>query len=216
MRWDEEWTKPQASMPMSPQEISKKYNRESLGMPPRHPFFIDKNQVTFQDTIFLLLHILCVFLGASLLLLSVLFCFVCYNKWLDHSMFVLEGDILYFLLSGTLLFSLLSFHECSLFLLLPLAFVFRLDFCSDLVISLHQGVFRPMIYVGFHQKNCLKKVWMELEKRKKKFHAKSGTKRSLFRLWLRLLHAMLDVVLIVCLVFFAVAWLVSNEMTEIA
>jgi hypothetical protein len=36
-----------------------------LGMPPRHPFFIGKNQVTFQDTIFLSLHILCVFLGAS-------------------------------------------------------------------------------------------------------------------------------------------------------
>jgi hypothetical protein len=49
----------------APQEISKKYKRQSLGMPPRHPFFIGKNQVTFQDTIFLLLHALCVFLGAS-------------------------------------------------------------------------------------------------------------------------------------------------------
>jgi hypothetical protein len=45
---------------------------------------------------------------------------------------------------------------------------------------------------------------MVLEKRKK-FHAKSGTKQSLFRLRLRILHAMLDVVLIVCLVVFAVA-----------
>jgi hypothetical protein len=36
-----------------------------LGDAPRHPFFIGKNHVTFQDTIFLLLHILCVFLGAS-------------------------------------------------------------------------------------------------------------------------------------------------------
>jgi hypothetical protein len=51
---------------------------------------------------------------------------------------------------------------------------------------------------------------MVLEKRKK-FHAKSGTKRSLFILRLRLLHAMLDVFLIVCLVVFAVAWLVSND-----
>jgi hypothetical protein len=33
----------------------------------------------------------------------------------------------------------------------------------------------------------------------------------LFRLRLRLLHAMLDVVLIVCLVIFCVAWLVSND-----
>jgi hypothetical protein len=73
-----------------------------LGMPPRHPFFIGKNQVTFQHTIFLLLHAQCIFLGASLLLLSFFFCFVCCNKWLDHIMFVLEGDILYFSLPRTL------------------------------------------------------------------------------------------------------------------
>jgi hypothetical protein len=52
----------------SPQEISNNYKRQSLGMPPRHPFFIGKNQVTFQDTIFLLLHALCIFLGASVVL----------------------------------------------------------------------------------------------------------------------------------------------------
>jgi hypothetical protein len=55
-------------MPMSPQKISKKYKRQSLGMPPMHPFFIGKNQVTFQYAIFLLLHALCVFLGASVVL----------------------------------------------------------------------------------------------------------------------------------------------------
>jgi hypothetical protein len=33
----------------------------------------------------------------------------------------------------------------------------------------------------------------------------------LFRLRLRLFHAMLDVVLIVCLVIFSVAWIVSND-----
>jgi hypothetical protein len=39
----------------------------------------------------------------------------------------------------------------------------------------------------------------------KKFHGKSGTKRSLFRLRLRLFQAMLDVILIVFLVIFDVA-----------
>jgi hypothetical protein len=34
-----------------------------------------------------------------------------------------------------------SFNECSLFLELHLAFVFCLDFCSDLVLSFYQGVF---------------------------------------------------------------------------
>jgi hypothetical protein len=33
------------------------------------------------------------------------------------------------------------FNECSLFLELRLAFDFRLDFCSDIVISFYQGVF---------------------------------------------------------------------------
>jgi hypothetical protein len=89
-------------------------------------------------------------------------------------------------------FSLLSFNEYSPFLELRLAFIFHLDFYLDLVICLNKGVFIPQVYVGFHQKSWFKKVWMVLEKRKK-FYAKSGTKRSLFRLRLRLLHAMLNV-----------------------
>jgi hypothetical protein len=90
------------------------------------------------------------------------------------------------------------------------SFLFCLDFCSDLVLSSHQGVFRPLVYVGIHQNSCFKKVRMVLEKRKS-FMQKSGTKRSLSRLRLRLFFVMLDVVLIVCLVIFAVAWLVSND-----
>jgi hypothetical protein len=128
---------------------------------------------------------------------------------LDPNKFLLEKT-LYFHLPRILYFSLLSFNECSLFLELRLAFIFHLDLCSDLVISLYQGVFWPLVHVGIHQKSCLKKVWMVLEKRKS-FMQKSGTKRSFFRLWLRLLHTMLDVILIVCLVIFSVAWLVSND-----
>jgi hypothetical protein len=113
-------------------------------------------------------------------------------------------ELLRFSLPRTLQFSLFSFNECSLFLLLRLAFVFRLDFCSDLLISLHQGVFGPLVYVGFPQKSCFEKVRIVLEKRKS-FMQKSGTKRSLCRLRLRLLHVMLDCILIVRLVIFAVA-----------
>jgi hypothetical protein len=69
----------------APQEISKRYKRQSLGMPLRHHFFIGKNQVTFQRTMFLLLHAQYVFLGASLV-----FSFVCCNKWLDPNKFLLE------------------------------------------------------------------------------------------------------------------------------
>jgi hypothetical protein len=73
-----------------------------LGDAPRHPFFIGKNQVTFQDTIFLLLLVLCIFLGASLLSLSVLFCFICCNKWLDPKKSLLEKTHSIFSLTRTL------------------------------------------------------------------------------------------------------------------
>jgi hypothetical protein len=73
----------------SPQEISKKYKRQSLGMPPRHPFFIGKNQVTFQDTIFLLLHALCVFLRALVVLFFFisLVLFATINVWTPTNFF---------------------------------------------------------------------------------------------------------------------------------
>jgi hypothetical protein len=68
-----------------------------LGDASRHPLLHQqKYQVIFQDTIFLLLHMLCVFLGASLFSLSDFFCFVSCNKRLDHIMFVLERDTLCF------------------------------------------------------------------------------------------------------------------------
>jgi hypothetical protein len=59
----------------SPQEISKRYKRQSLGMARGTPFFIGKNQVTFQNTIFLLLHALCIFLGASVAFIFFYFSF---------------------------------------------------------------------------------------------------------------------------------------------
>jgi hypothetical protein len=77
-------------MPISPQEISRSTSVKAWGCP-RHPLLHQqKYQAIFQDTIFLLLHMLCVFLGASLFLFLVFFCFVCYNKWLDPSIFILE------------------------------------------------------------------------------------------------------------------------------
>jgi hypothetical protein len=48
-----------------------------------------------------------------------------------------------------------NLNKCSLFLELRLAFDFCLDLCSDLVISFYQGVFLPLVHVGFHQKSCL-------------------------------------------------------------
>jgi hypothetical protein len=132
-----------------------------------------------------------------------LFLFAAINGWTPTNFFCRRCT--HFHLPRTHHFSLLSFNECSLFLELRLAFVFRLDFCSDLVLYLHQGIFGPLVYVGIHQKRLFQKGSNGVGK-EKKFHAKkSGTKRSLFRLRLRLFHVMLDVILIVCLVIFSVA-----------
>jgi hypothetical protein len=52
-------------MPIHPKKYPRSTSIKAWGCPRGTPFFIGKNQVTFQDTIFLLLHALCVFLGAS-------------------------------------------------------------------------------------------------------------------------------------------------------
>jgi hypothetical protein len=197
-------------MPMSPQEISKRYKRQSLGMPRGTPSSSAKIRPLFKTLYF--------------------YCLVCYAFFLEHLYFCFQFYfVLVAVINGwtptnffwrrhTLFFiyqehsSFHSYRSMSVlfFLVLCLAFIFHLDFRSDLVISLYQGVFRPLAYVGFHLKEWFQKGWMVLEKRKK-FHAYSGTNGSLFRLWLRLVHVMLDVILIVCLVVFAVAWLVSTD-----
>jgi hypothetical protein len=86
-----EWTKAQAlGCLCHPKKYPRSTSAKAWGCP-RHPLLHQqKYQVIFQDTLFLLLHMLCVFLGASLFLLSVLFCFVCYKKWLDPGIFLLE------------------------------------------------------------------------------------------------------------------------------
>jgi hypothetical protein len=70
------------------------------------------------------------------------FCLVLFaaiNGWTPTNFF--WRSCLAFHLPRTLHFSPLSFNECSLFLQLRLVFIFCLDFCSDFVIYLHQGVF---------------------------------------------------------------------------
>jgi hypothetical protein len=54
-------------------------------------------------------------------------------------------------------FHSIRFNECSSFSKTAFSFHFRLDLCSDLVISFHQGVFLPLVLIGFHQKSWIKK-----------------------------------------------------------
>jgi hypothetical protein len=71
------------------------------------------------------------------LVFSFQFCLVLFaaiNGWTPTNFF--WRSCLAFHLPRTFCFSLLSFNECSLFLELCLAFIFHLDLCSDLVISM--------------------------------------------------------------------------------
>jgi hypothetical protein len=78
MWWDEGWTKAQAwGWPCHPKKYPRSRSVKAWGRP-RHPLLHQqKYQVIFPDTIFLLLHMLCVVLGESLFLFLVfLLCFL--------------------------------------------------------------------------------------------------------------------------------------------
>jgi hypothetical protein len=55
-------------MTMHPKKYPRNTSVKAWGCPRGTPFFIGKNQVTFQDSIFLLLYALYVFLGALVVL----------------------------------------------------------------------------------------------------------------------------------------------------
>jgi hypothetical protein len=139
------------------------------------------------------------FLERQLFFLSVLFCFVCGNKRFDHIMLFWRETYSVFHLSRTLYFSLLSFNECSLFLELRLAFFFALTFIQILLylcIKVYLDIWSMLVFI----KRVVSKGFEWCWKREKVSCKKVVQKRSLFRLRLRLLHAILDVVLIVRLV----------------
>jgi hypothetical protein len=92
-------------------------------------------------------------------------------------MFLLEEMNSLFICQEHSVFHSYNFNKCSLFLLLCLAYIFRLDFCSYFVLSLHQGVFGPLAFIGFHQKRFIK--GFNGVGKEKKFHAKKWYKKEL-------------------------------------
>jgi hypothetical protein len=70
-------------------------------------------------------------------LLSVFFCFVCCNKWLEPNKFLLENMYSFFICQEHSVFHSYRSMSVLFFLELHLAFVFCLDFYSNLVLSLH-------------------------------------------------------------------------------
>jgi hypothetical protein len=64
-----------------------------------------------------------------------------YFFWRRCTLFFIAKNILVFTLFVQRVFSFSS---------TAFSFLFCLDFCSELVISLKKGVFIPLVYVGFH------------------------------------------------------------------
>jgi hypothetical protein len=138
----------------APQQISKRYKRQSLGCPRDTPSSSTKIRSPFKTLYFYYFMHYAFFLERlyfSFQFYLVLFATI--NGWTPTNFF-LEEMYSFFICQEHSIFSLLSFNECSLFLLLRLALIFCLVFCSDLVLSLHQGVFWPLVHVGIHQKSC--------------------------------------------------------------
>jgi hypothetical protein len=175
MRWVEEWTKDQAwGCPRTPRNIQE-VQASKHGDAPEAPL-LHRQKSGHLSTHYIFIALCTMRFSCSVSCFSFQCCLVLFaaiNGCTPTNFF--WRSRLAFHLPRTLRFSLLSFNECSLFLLLCLVFIFRLDLCLDLVISLHQGAFWPLIHVGFHQKSCFKKVRMVLEKRKSLMQ-KSGTK----------------------------------------
>jgi hypothetical protein len=74
--------------------------------------------------------------------------FAAINGW-TLTYFFLRRHTPFFIAKNTLVFTLIVQRVFS-FSVLRFAFIFCLDFCSELVISLLLGVFRPLVFVGFH------------------------------------------------------------------
>jgi hypothetical protein len=127
-------------MPMHPNKYPRGTSVKTWGRPRGTPSSSAKIRSPFKTLYFYCFMHYAFFLERLVFSFqfSVVF-FAAINGWTPTNFF--WRSCLAFHLPRTLRFSLLSFNECSLFLELRLAFVFRLDFCSDLLISLYQGVF---------------------------------------------------------------------------
>ena len=131
---------------VTPKKYPRSKSVEAWGCP-RHPLLHQQYyQVTFQDTIFLLLHILCAILGASFCFAFsfVLFCLLVIAM-IDPIILVWERDTLRFfirILQFSLLFSFeYSFFQCSF-----VSSCFYFISCSELVSFLYLVVNISLVF----------------------------------------------------------------------
>jgi hypothetical protein len=136
-------------MPMSPQEVSKKYKRQSLGMPRGTPSSSTKIRSSFKTLYFYWFIYYAFFLERLYFRFQFSFVFFAtINGW-TPKYFFWRRCTLFFIAKNTLVFTIFVQRVFS-FSSTAFSFCFFAFFCSELVISLKQGVFRPLVYDGFH------------------------------------------------------------------
>jgi hypothetical protein len=155
MRWDEEWKKAQSwGCPCHPKKYLRGTSVKAWGCPRGTPSSSAKIRSPLKTLYF--------------------YCFM-------HYVFFLER--LYFCFHFFVLFAAINswtptnffWRRCTHFSFTKNTPFFTL--IIQRVFSFSRNVFGPQVFVGIHQKNCFKKVWMVLKKRKS-FMQKSGTKRA--------------------------------------
>jgi hypothetical protein len=133
--------------------------------------------------------------------------FATINGWTPTNFFWRRWT-LFFIAKNTLVFNLIVQRVFSFsttvfsFCFLPL-FLFRSCY---IFVKVYFDLWSMLVFIKRVELKRFEWCW-----KRKKICQKWYKKGRLFRLWLRILHVMLDVDLIVCLVVFAVAWLVSND-----
>jgi hypothetical protein len=144
-------------MPMHPNKYPRGSSVKAWGCPRGTPSSSAKIRSPFKT-----LYFYC-FMHYAFFLKRLYFCFQFFfvlfaaiNSWTPTNFFWRRFTRFSFA-KNTPFFTLIV-QRVFFFLELRLAFIFHLDFCSDIVLSLHQGVFGPLVYVGIHQKSYFKKV----------------------------------------------------------
>jgi hypothetical protein len=157
MRWVEEWTKPQAwGCPcITPRNIQELQASKLRDAPEAPLLYRQKSGHLSKHYIFIATCTMHFSWSVSFFCFQFYFVlFAAINGWITSCWFGGRHTSL-FICQEHSVFHSYRFNECSHFLELRLAFDFRLDLRSDLVISFHQGVFLPLVFIGFHQKRCL-------------------------------------------------------------
>ena len=119
-------------IPMSPQDVFKKYKRQSLGMPKASPSSSTKiSGHISRHYIFIPSHDMCYSWSVIFVRLSILFCFTFCNKWLDPSIFSLERDTLRFHCLEHYSFHYFCCVSVQFLLVLHLALAFQSNFVQS-------------------------------------------------------------------------------------